>query len=54
MFTNAFGSATLPNAVVLQNSSVIQFYDGNGGLFRGVDLNAPQNAIQMAGMYHTS
>jgi hypothetical protein len=54
MFTNAFGSATLPNAVVLQNTSVIQFYDGNGGIFRGVDLSAPQNAIQMVGMYHAA
>jgi len=54
MFTNAFGSATLPNAVVVQNNAYIQFYDGNGGLFRGVDLSAPQNAIQMAGMYYVA
>ena len=56
MFTSAFGSgdANKPNALVLDNSQVIQFYKQNGSAFAGTDLSGPQQPIQMFGFYQVA
>ena len=55
-FTSAFGtgSANRPTPVVIQNTSVIQFYNQNGTAFAGTDLSGPQQPIQLAGFYEAA